>query len=182
MTRFLAETLRDPQSFCGKGALLSPCRSYRYRLWRQWSDVGGRCAFVGLNPSTADETVDDATIRKCVGFARRWGFGALDMVNLFAWRSREPDGLLDVADPVGPDNDRALLETFATAGRIVHAWGSHGPRVNALIAKRQGAWQRSAGIVGTCLVAESGNLGRCKNGAPRHPLMLAYVTEFQVTR
>jgi hypothetical protein len=66
-----------------KGAVLSDCRRYRYRLWRCWGDGNHRVAFVGINPSTADEVDDDATIRKCVGFAKRWGFSALDMVNLF---------------------------------------------------------------------------------------------------
>jgi hypothetical protein len=159
------------------GATFSPCRRYRYLLWRSWGDGQRRCSFVGLNPSTADETHDDPTIRKCIGFAKRWGFGALDIVNLFAWRSTDPDELLLADDPVGPANDDALRAAFREASRIVHAWGSHGRHVYELVEHRREA----AGFPQSLASAEVGNLGRCKNGAPRHPLMLSYVTIFTLT-
>ena len=65
-------------------AVLSPCRQYRYALWRKWAD-GPQVLFVMLNPSTADESVDDPTIRRCISFAKAWGFGSLSVGNLFAF-------------------------------------------------------------------------------------------------
>jgi len=158
------------------GATFSPCRQYRYRLWRVWGDGNHRCVFVGLNPSTADETRDDPTIRKCVGFSKRWGFGAIDMLNLFAWRSTDPTGLLSVDDPVGSDNDRTLAEVLSFAHRVVWAWGRHNARVRKLVAARLGAWHAVP------KVCDVGTLGRADDGSPRHPLMLAYSTPFEVSR
>jgi hypothetical protein len=162
------------------GAILSEDRRYRYRLWRAWGDGNRRVAFVGLNPSTADENVDDATIRKCVGFAKRWGFGAIDMINLFAWRSRDPRGLLDVEDPVGPDNDAAIKYVVAIAQRVVWCWGQHPSKVAGLVTLRCMRTAFGPGDIpnGT----EVGILGqRLASGAPRHPLMLAYSTPFMPT-
>lgn len=159
------------------GATLSECRCYRYRLWRSWGDRDHRVVFVGLNPSTADEARDDPTIRKCIGFAKRWGFGALDMVNVFAWRSTDPRGLLAAADPVGPDNDESLRAAFDGAHRIVWAWGRHNSRVRELVAGRVGR----AGWFSVARGCEVGTLGRAQDGSPRHPLMLAYTTRFEVS-
>ncbi len=106
--------------------VLSPCRTYRYALWREWTGGEGYAMFVGLNPSTADETNDDPTIRRCVGFARDWGYAGLCMTNLFAFRATNPDDMMAAADPVGPDNDRHLLALAAGAGVIVAAWGNNG--------------------------------------------------------
>lgn len=106
-------------------AVLSRCRTYRYELWRQWG-VGPPCVFVGLNPSTADETSDDPTIRKCVAYAKRWGYGSLCMVNLFAFRATQPKDLRTAADPIGPENDATLRRVAKKAGIIIAAWGKHG--------------------------------------------------------
>lgn len=84
-----------------RDAHLSPCRRYRYALWRRWGD-GPHAMFIGLNPSTADETADDPTIRRCIAFARAWGYGALCMANLFAYRATQPADMLAQDDPVGP--------------------------------------------------------------------------------
>jgi hypothetical protein len=72
------------------GAELSACRTYRYRLWRQWDADLAPVVWVMLNPSTADESADDPTIRKCIGFAQRWGYGGIEVVNLYAYRSPDP--------------------------------------------------------------------------------------------
>jgi hypothetical protein len=157
------------------GAVLSPCRRYRYRLWRSWGDLEKRVAFVMLNPSTADESKDDPTIRKCVGFAKRWGFGALDVVNLFAWRSTDPDGLLDAADPVGPDNDKMVRAVFDGADRVVLAWGSHGAKIRKMVHARV----RSGSLLSCSTTDDHGTLGYCADLSPRHPLMLAYATPFE---
>jgi hypothetical protein len=114
-------------------AVFSSCRTYRYALWRDWSglfvprDISERMvAFIGLNPSTADETNDDPTIRRCINFAKAWGFGSLCMVNLFAYRSTDPQHMLAVEDPVGPENDAWLEKIRDAAGLVVAAWGTHG--------------------------------------------------------
>lgn len=100
-----------------RSAHFSPCRIYRYGLWRRWGQ-GHTLMVVGLNPSTADDTQDNPTIRRCIGFARAWGFGALCMANLFAYRAVSPDRLRQAADPIGPENDRSLQE-LADGARLV---------------------------------------------------------------
>ena len=162
------------------GALLSQDRRYRYRLWRAWGDIARRCVFVGLNPSTADEEDDDVTITRCIGIARGWGFGALDMVNLFALRSTNPKGLLLDADPVGPDNDSALGGVFGRAARVVWCWGDYQGAVKRLCVSRSAAVVFLAGAVVPLSgsLPEYGSLGRTKSGAPRHPSRLAYATAF----
>jgi hypothetical protein len=155
------------------GATFSKDRRYRYRLWRAWGDPELRCVFVGLNPSTADESNDDPTIRKCVGFAKRWGFGAVDVVNLFAFRSTEPMALLAAEDPVGRDNGYHLSLALKHAKRIVWAWGSHGTRIQRLILSQ------AASVRATRRLCKVGTLGIAKDASPRHPLMLAYATAFK---
>ncbi len=90
------------------GAVLSADGVYRYRLWRTWDASKPTLAFLMLNPSTADATEDDPTIRRCLGFAKEWGYGSLVVVNLFALRSPNPDALRENDDPVGPENGEHL--------------------------------------------------------------------------
>ncbi|TIM41798.1 MAG: DUF1643 domain-containing protein [Mesorhizobium sp.] len=106
-------------------ATFSPCRTWRYRLERRWS-AGPKAAFILLNPSTADETKDDPTIRRCIGFAKAWGFGGLVLGNIFALRSTDPRGLYSHADPVGPGNDDALRGIAREAEKVICGWGTHG--------------------------------------------------------
>lgn len=159
-----------------EGATFSECRRYRYHLWQTWGDRENRVAFIGLNPSTADEIDDDHTIRKCIGFAKRWGYGAIDMVNLFAWCSTEPKGLRDPEDAIGPDNNPTLERVTSDAKRVVLAWGSHA-EVKGLIQWRVRSlqWLFNLEDVRTKMV----RLGTCKDGNPRHPLMLAYATNVE---
>ena len=169
--------------FASSGAVFSQDRRYRYRLWRQWGDGNSRVAFLMLNPSTADDITDDPTIRKCVGFAKQWSqqaygpsFGAVDVVNLFAWRSTDPDGLLVAVDPVGPDNDAAIRLVLGNVQRIVYAWGRHSPRVRAMVSGRLAG----LGWVGrTRPGCDIVTLGRCGDGSPRHPLMRPYATQLE---
>lgn len=150
---------------CGT-AILSPCGRYRYRLTRRWGD-GPTCGFVMLNPSTADADQDDPTIRRCIGFAKREGCGGLIVVNLFAWRSTSPLGLLDADDPVGPDaDDHLLLAIDQVDGPLIAAWGvwNRGTRpgdVRAMIGKH-------------CVC-----LGKTKDGHPRHPLYVKGETSLE---
>lgn len=85
---------------------------------------------IGLNPSTADETQDDPTIRRCIDFAKRWGFGSLCMTNLFAWRDTDPSEMKKALGPIGPENDHWLSEVAQQAGMILAAWGKDGSHLN----------------------------------------------------
>jgi hypothetical protein len=144
----------DPRSLCegrpvglahfspdclNRETVFSPCRLYRYTLWRDWERrnlfdrpcgkterAASYLMVIGLNPSTADETNNDPTIRRCIDFAKRWGFGALCMTNLFAWRDTRPANMKKAADPVGPLNDYYLFEVAKNAGMILAAWGKCG--------------------------------------------------------
>jgi hypothetical protein len=146
-------------------ALFSPCRRYRYELWRRWSSDGRYCMFIGLNPSTADETLDDPTIRRCVRFARDWGFGAMLMCNLFAFRATDPQVMKAEDEPIGSENDRWLIVNGSAAGIVVAAWGVHGAHLN------RGNTVRS--LLGWKLQC----LGVTKDGFPRHPLYLPLHTK-----
>lgn len=141
-----------------KTATLSPCRLYRYDLWRRWSDAS-YCLFIGLNPSTADETTDDPTIRKCVAYAKEWRYGALCMVNLFAFRATQPKDMLAARDPVGPDNDLTLAALSKRAGIVVAAWGNDGGHLG-----------RDKQVV--TMIPHLYCLKLNKDGSPSHPLYL----------
>jgi hypothetical protein len=109
-----------------KDAIFSDDRIFRYVLWRIWDRTKPLVTFIGLNPSTADEEADDQTIKKCVGFVKRWGYGGLYMVNLFAFRATRPRELLKSSDPVGPNNDEWIEKILKKADLVVGAWGNHG--------------------------------------------------------
>ena len=150
------------------GARFSADRRYRYRLWRSWGDRDNCCVWLMLNPSVANEVDPDPTVTKCMGFARRWGFSAITVVNLFALVSTDPKGLLKAGDPIGPGNDAAIEEALKGAGRVVLAWGSHAP-VRKLIRARS---------TFRTFDHRAGTLGLNSDGSPRHPLMLSYDTPF----
>lgn len=143
-----------------RGADFSPCRRYRYCLHRLWREGMGYVAFVGLNPSTADETENDPTIRRCIAFAQAWGFGGMCMLNLFAYRATQPADMLAQADPVGPENDAYLLRMSLTADVMVAAWG-----VNGMHFGRDAEVRR---LIPTRLHC----LRLTKDGHPGHPLYL----------
>lgn len=107
------------------GAAFSPDRRYRWSLYRRWAE-GGSVLFICLNASTADETKDDPTVRRCVNFARDWGYGAMSVGNLFGLRSMDPNLLYTTFDPIGLENDYRLSVMAKDADRIVLAWGNHG--------------------------------------------------------
>jgi hypothetical protein len=138
--------------------------AYRYRLDRHWSGGRGLCGFIMLNPSTADELSDDPTIRRCIGFAKGWGYSGLIVGNLFALRATDPTVLLVARDPVGGGaNALALADLIEEAALIVCAWGQfagvgeHGAKAIALV--------RARGRLPHCL-------GLTSQRAPRHPLYL----------
>ncbi len=141
--------------------VLSPCRAYRYVLWRGWDRANPAYAlFVGLNPSTADEGEDDPTVRRCVAYARRWGYGAVCVVNLFAYRAADPRVMKAHPSPVGPDNDRWLLGQAKGAGVVVAAWGAGGTH--------RGRDQAVTRLLGGRLSC----LRLTRDGHPGHPLYL----------
>ncbi len=141
-------------------AAFSPCRTFRYSLSRVWNTHLSTVVFVGLNPSTADEVEDDPTVRRCIGFARKWNFGKMVLVNLFAYRSTNPAGLLVTDDPIGPANDKHILKAARNADRIVIAWGTRGRFLN-----------RDQHVLS--ILTATYCFGTTKDGHPKHPLYLA---------
>lgn len=138
---------------------------FRYTLWREfepelWTPRAGQFVmFIGLNPSTATETADDPTIRRCMGFARRWGYGALLMTNLFAYRATEPEAMKRHPAPAGPENDRWLATWAQHAGLVVAAWGKHGSHLD-----------RASEVVKLLASFPMRALQRNRDKSPKHPL------------
>jgi len=142
-----------------KTAIFSPCRKYRYSLSRIWKPERPYCLFVALNPSTADENIDDSTIRRCIRFSFDWGYGGMVMTNIFAYRSTDPAGLKIPDDPIGPENDSFIKKLSFSAGITVCAWGIHG---NYL----------SRGKTVLSFLKDPHYLKLTKDGTPNHPLYL----------
>jgi hypothetical protein len=152
----------QPQLFAthARSASFDRGRIYRYTLWRRWSAGDRYVNFIGLNPSTADESADDPTSRKLVKFARLWGFDALCITNLFAYRATSPRDMMSAADPIGYGNDRRLSEIAKDASLIVCAWG------------RDGAFSGRGAAVKRLLSKFDLNYLRITQGQPWHPLYL----------
>lgn len=163
------------------GAIVSACGAYRYRLWRYWQPEDPPMCFIMLNPSTADANEDDATIRRCMGFARLHNAGGIEIANLFAWRSTNPEALryLDgkaTDDIIGPDNDEAIMTavnvTLEREGKVVLAWGA-----NAKYHK-----EREKAVLNMLLVncmVRAHALAVTANGHPKHPLYCSYIKPLQ---
>lgn len=154
--------------------VFSADRVHRYTLPRvvnldtEREGESERCvAFIMLNPSTADETKDDPTIRRCMGFARTWGYDYLLVGNLFAFRATDPRDMKLASDPVGPENDRWLLEIANAADLVVCAWGQHGH------------YQERAASVTWALRKHVAlhAIELAKDGTPKHPLYLKAARE-----
>lgn len=146
-------------------ALISPCGQYRYWLTRKWDDTRFTLPIIMLNPSTADASVDDPTIRRCIAFARQRGFGGIRVMNLFSFRSPSPAAMKAAIDPVGPGNDGFLNDMLRAVAEIgipvLAAWGTHGSfrRRDMML----GSFAKLAGAQLVCL-------GTTKDGHPKHPL------------
>ena len=141
-------------------AKLSECREYRYGLWRTWDNSKPFVMFVGLNPSTADETNDDPTLIRCMNFAKSWGYGGVCMANLFAFRATDPSVMKASKDPVGPENNKWLESLAKDAAIVVAAWGNDG----AFLARSNQVKEQIPGM--HCLKLN-------KSGEPAHPLYQA---------
>lgn len=152
-------------------AVLSPCGLYRYRLDRRIADTGPVYAFFGVNPSTADATIDDHTVRKWSGFCRKWGASRFIVGNAFAYRSADVDILASVEDPHGDEIGDHITAIIEEADILVPCWGN----VSKVPPKLQGSFD----VLSDALVS-SGKPVKCfgftKSGDPLHPLMLAYST------
>jgi hypothetical protein len=149
-------------------AVLSDCGRYRYALARGWDKSLPRLGWVMLNPSIADADVDDPTIRKCIGFAKHFGYGAIHVVNIYPLRSTDPRGLR--ADDWDTQESRdinflAWKQVASACNTVIAAWGAHDVHPMEEAAA-------SAFLNLECL-------GRSKDGHPRHPLMLAYETAIE---
>jgi len=135
----------------------------RTLLWRRWDRSRPLANFLMLNPSTADERVLDPTCSRAQDYARRWGYGALAVTNVFAWRATDPRALRRTPDPVGRGNDAAILRTARRAAIVVCAWGNHGAHLGRSAEVRK--MLRDAGIALHVLRLNAG-------GEPAHPLYL----------
>lgn len=135
-------------------------RVYRYTLWRSWGDPNCPFAmFVGLNPSTADETHDDPTVRRCIRFAKDWAYGAMCMTNIFAFRATYPKDVRIEGNPIGPNNDQWLIKCASRARIVIACWGTHGSYLN-----------RGRSVLR--ILPPMSCLGITKEGYPRHPLYI----------
>jgi len=149
-------------------AVYSDCESYRYLLTRIWDPAGSKALFIMLNPSTATEVQNDPTVERCERRARALGFGAFRVTNIFAWRDTDPRAMRVAADPIGADNDAAILESCPWADRIICAWGSHGAHLD-----RGPAVADMLRRTGLPLY----HLGLTKAGHPKHPLYIGYAEQ-----
>lgn len=157
----LFDTLTDEQR---SGAILSPCGAYRYHLWRRWDEDLPTMVWVMLNPSKADASQDDPTIRRCIDFAKRERCGGISVRNVFALRATDPKELLRNPDPFGPENERHLLSArnCSLLTMLVVGWGSR-------IRKLKKYYKHAS----CCLAVQRPKcFGVTKDGDPRHPLYL----------
>lgn len=146
-----------------KGAVISPCGTYRYRLWRIWAPEKPRALFIMLNPSTADARVDDPTIRRCISFAKREDCGGIEVVNLYAYRATSPRDMFEGSrlDIVGPDNEKTLRALLGIVeGPVICAWGAHGDEIHE---------DQIRTLAGDKPLY---HLGLTKQMKPRHPLYI----------
>lgn len=159
----------------GGNARLSDDGLYRYYLTRYWgpvADASERICWLMLNPSTADASLDDPTIRRVRGFSQQWGFTGFAVVNLFAYRATEPTDLLKAEDPIGPENNEWINTWVRQSIITVAAWGASFPRKYEPYVAAKSLWLRKN-------VPGLHTLGHTKDGHPRHPLMLAANTPLQ---
>lgn len=160
-----------------KGAAkISENRRYRYVLTRRWEPrPTPMLGYVMLNPSTADGRTNDPTIRRCIGFARREGFGSLAVTNLYALRATNPRELALFDDPMGPDNERWWQWMLNKCEKVVLAWGNsirYAPKPEYQI-------EYLLEVLGYPFFYQPFCLGRTKTGNPRHPLMLSSGVELE---
>ena len=139
-----------------KNAIISEDNKYRYQLSRCWDETKPSILFIMLNPSTADASIDDPTIRRVISFAKSWGYGGVYVGNLFAFRSTDPKGLKQTVDPIGENNLHHIQTLVGLVDKVIYAWGNN---------KKEPNWLRD-------LVATPYCIDISKKGVPKHPLYL----------
>jgi hypothetical protein len=143
-----------------KSAIFSEDRKYRYVLQRTWGkNKDNYCMFICLNPSVADEFIDDNTVRRCINYSKNWGFDSLTMANIFAWRETKSELMLLEKEPIGYENDKYLLEYAKNASIVIAAWGNRGKHLN------RGEYVKN-------MIPNLYCLKISKGGNPWHPLYL----------
>jgi hypothetical protein len=147
-----------------RSAKISSCGRYRYYLFRKVSESTRTLVFVMLNPSTADGSIDDATIRRIMAFALAWGYGNVMVVNLFAFRATLPADLKRADDPIGPENAEHILYAIQHAETVVCGWGS-----------QKGFDRMEQEVINFAVFASAMNvplycLHVNQDGSPKHPL------------
>ncbi len=149
------------------GAVFSEDRIYRYLLWRIWASNGGMVTFICLNPSVADETTDDPTVRRCAGYAKAWGYGGMYVVNLFPLRSTNPEKLREIVPlrGVSLENEEHISWAVQHSLKAIAAWGNHGLLRNAGQKTYRMLYCSGLGHRLFCL-------GMTKKKQPTHPLYL----------
>ncbi len=151
------------------GAQFSEDLTHRYALWRSWAP-GPSCMFIGLNPSVADHEKDDPTIRKCIGFAKRWGYGTIYMQNLFTQITTDPKKLKP--EPLCEEAIRCMRGDALAAAKVICCWGAFEEARTGL--------ERIAGTLREAKIKTLHCIGKTKLGAPRHPSRIAYATKLEV--
>lgn len=154
-----------------RDAVISDCGAYRYLLRRTWDHGKPRALVVMLNPSTADAEVDDATIRSLVRLLRGAGCGSFEVVNIFAFRSTDPEQLTKAVDPIGPRNQPTIEAAICRCDIAVCAWGAHPMARSASTDIRNAI--RAARPAMYCF-------GKTKGGAPKHPLYIKSGTTLEL--
>lgn len=149
-----------------RSAILSDCGQYRYELRRTWDESLPKAMFLMLNPSTADADIDDPTIRRCLAFAKSWGYGGILVGNLFAYRATDPKALLTAADPIGRENEAHLKAMQNESSAVICAWGN-GRLVEKLSKKYCEDYKPLSKFAGRLFYLELAN-----DGTPKHPLYL----------
>ena len=149
-------------------AVYSDCERYRYLLTRVWEPAGRKALFIMLNPSTATEVQNDPTVERCERRARALGFGGFRVTNIFAWRDTDPKNMRAAEEPVGMENDAAIVQSCDWADQIIAAWGAHGEHLRR--GQAMEALLRDRGL-------PVFHLGLTKAGHPKHPLYIAYTEQ-----
>jgi hypothetical protein len=145
-----------------KGAIISECKRYRYQLWRIWDRTQPKVLFIMLNPSTANAEKDDPTIKRCISFAKSWGYGGLYVGNLFAYRSTDPKGLLVAEDIGGTDGLNHWIQMSNLSESVICAWGN-----SSLIQKLKPRLELLKTLDKPLFCIQTS-----KDGTPKHPLYL----------
>lgn len=139
-----------------KSAIISQYGKYRYQLSRIWDEERPKVLFIMLNPSTADDDVDDPTIRRVINFAKSWNFGGVFVGNLYAFRSTDPKRLKNEDNPTGDDNLQHITKLIGSVEKVIYAWGNN---------EREPDWLVNLVDTPYCIDVS-------KNGIPKHPLYL----------